>query len=1215
MTHRLTTLALIVGLGLLVSACGGGGGDGGGDSNPPPPNSRPIASFTATPSTGTVPLTVQFDASASTDAGGSIAGYNWNFGDNSAASSGVTTSHVFQTAGTYTVTLTVTDNLGATGSTTRQVTASNIVVPNVVGQTQGAATTAIVGAGLTVGSVNTAASATVPAGNVISQSPAAGTLLSPGSAVNLVVSTGAGGGNLTPVASFTATPSSGAAPLTVQFDAAASSDPDGSIAAYSWNFGDGTAAASGVTVTHVFQTAGTRTVTLTVTDNIGATNSTTRQVTVSPPVDTTPNVFTFVDQINVPVSIEITSAPVTISGINAAAAVSVTGGTYSIGCGAIFTSATGTISNNQTVCVRHTSAATASTGTNTTLTVGGVADTFTSTTAAAAASFAVSGTITAASGSVIDSDVNDPNAAYAPNGSLATVQSIGNPATVGGYANQAGFGAPGRSQVAGDIEDGYRVTLAAGQVLTLTIGDAIAGDLDLYLFDEAGNLVASSEGVGVTETITVTTSGTYIIDVYAYSGATNYVLTIGQVVGTVSTPRLSVLADFVPGELIARFEPAKTGAQSIGMRLSAMGLQMTTSDSVATERPVLIRIDETILTATTTGAAPGVAAQKEVLPLGIAGNVELERKWRTLSAIKQLGKQPGVRYAEPNYILKPSAVPNDRLYNLQWHYPLINLPQAWDITTGSSGVIVAVIDTGVLLAHPDLQGQLISGYDFISDPAIARDGDGRDPNPNDVGDLCCGASSSFHGTHVAGTIAAATNNGIGVAGVAWNARIMPLRALGAGGGTNDDINQAILYAARLPNGSSTLPAQRASIINMSLGGPSFSQAQQDVVTQARNQGVIIIASAGNGAQQGNPISYPAAYTGVVSVGAVTIDKTRAPYSTFNAFVDIAAPGGDSSRDLNGDGYSDDVLSTLGDDSSGSVLFVYNRYQGTSMAAPHAAGVAALMKALNSGLTPAQFDALLSSGQLTQDLGAPGRDDQFGYGLVNAYAAVVAAQTTPTPVPARLVVTPSGLNFGTQGTNATLSLVNGGGGSLSVTSVSDDANWLTVGAASDPATGLGTRTVTVNRAGLVVGTYTASITIASTANTVTVPVIMQVSANNVGANVGFLYVLLLDPVTFATLYQTQLDSSNGVYQFSIPNVVAGSYIVLAGSDNNNDSFICDAAEACGGYPTLASYSPLAVSGNVTGVNFGAGFNAVLQAQSAGASGNRGYARFSGKRIRH
>lgn len=322
-----------------------------------------------------------------------------------------------------------------------------------------------------------------------------------------------------------------------------------------------------------------------------------------------------------------------------------------------------------------------------------------------------------------------------------------------------------------------------------------------------------------------------------------------------------------------------------------------------------------------------------------------------------------------------------------------------------------------------------------------------------------------------------------------------------------------------------------------------------------------------------------------------------------------------SRDRNGDGRPDGVLSVAGDDSGGTLDFVYTFNSGTSMAAPHVAGVTALMKAINPALTPTQFDNLLASGHLTQDLGTAGRDNEFGYGLVGARAAVVAAQTTPAPAPAKLAATPNGLNFGTQGTNATLSLVNSGDGSLSVTSASDNASWLIVGAASDAATGLGTRTVTVNRAGLTVGTYTATITLVSTANTVIIPVIMQVSTSNAVANAGFHYVLLIDPITGETAYDTRLGANNGVYQFSIPGVVAGSYIVLAGSDFNNDLFICDAGEACGAYPVLNSFSPLRVSGSVTGVDFGTGFNTVIRAQSAGApggAGSRGFARFSGKR---
>ena len=263
----------------LLAACGGGGGHGGGAT--PPVNSPPVASFTATPASGPAPLTVQFDASASSDPGGSIASYAWNFGDNTATGAGVTASHVYPAGGIYTVTLIATDNVGATGSTTRQITVT-IPAPSVVGQTQGAATTAILDAGLAVGTVTGATSTTVPAGSVISQDPVAGTGVTPNSAVSLVVSTGVSGTNLPPVALFTATPNAGALPLPVHFSASASHDSDGSIASYNWNFGDNTGTGSGAQVGHEYRTEGTFTATLTVTDNFGATATHSVQVTVSP---------------------------------------------------------------------------------------------------------------------------------------------------------------------------------------------------------------------------------------------------------------------------------------------------------------------------------------------------------------------------------------------------------------------------------------------------------------------------------------------------------------------------------------------------------------------------------------------------------------------------------------------------------------------------------------------------------------------------------------------------------------------------------------------------------------------------------------------------------------------------------------------------------------------------------------------------------------------
>jgi len=358
-------------------------------------------------------------------------------------------------------------------------------------------------------------------------------------------------------------------------------------------------------------------------------------------------------------------------------------------------------------------------------------------------------------------------------------------------------------------------------------------------------------------------------------------------------------------------------------------------------------------------------------------------------------------------------------------------------------VVVAVIDTGVLLDHPDLQANLThngisgDGYDFINDSTSARDGDGIDSNPYDVGDLGVGnGASSFHGTHVSGTVSAVTNNNLGVAGVSWNTRIMPMRVMGVGGGTSYNIAQAVRYAAGLSNDSNTLPSQKADIINLSLGGSSYSQDSQAVYTMARNAGVIIIASAGN--DYSSQPNYPASYDGVVSVSAVDMNSNIAPYSNYGQYVDVAAPGGDTSRDLNGDGRADGVLSTLGNLDGPD----YRYYQGTSMAAPHVAGVAALMKAVNPNLTPDEFDAYLQNFEIVNDMGTPGRDNLYGYGLIDALKAVQAQQGGGT-TSSLLQLSPAALNFGWATTTASLIASVVGTTAITVTSVTDNASWLTV----------------------------------------------------------------------------------------------------------------------------------------------------------------------------
>jgi serine protease len=235
----------------------------------------------------------------------------------------------------------------------------------------------------------------------------------------------------------------------------------------------------------------------------------------------------------------------------------------------------------------------------------------------------------------------------------------------------------------------------------------------------------------------------------------------------------------------------------------------------------------------------------------------------------------------------------------------------------------------------------------------------------------------------------------------------------------------VRYAAGLANDSGTVPERPAQIINLSLGGAPFSQATQALFDEVRAAGVLVVAAAGNQASAA-PV-YPAAYNGVISVSAVDAQRRLAPYSSTGPGIDVAAPGGNNSVDLNGDGYPDGVLSTGGTVGNNGINFAYTFANGTSMASPHVAGVLALMKSVNAQLTPADIDAMLAAGELSDDLGAPGRDDQFGHGMINAQRSVLAALqaggTTPADNP-RLVASASALNFGRDTTSLTLILRNG-----------------------------------------------------------------------------------------------------------------------------------------------------------------------------------------------
>ena len=472
-------------------------------------------------------------------------------------------------------------------------------------------------------------------------------------------------------------------------------------------------------------------------------------------------------------------------------------------------------------------------------------------------------------------------------------------------------------------------------------------------------------------------------------------------------------ADFIEGEVIVRFRPAVHSAS----------LGSLHADGVALERTQIMA-----LPATAVYLARGAGREK------------------TLELARELHARDDVLYAHPNYRGEPFRTPNDPGFPLQWHYAAINLPQAWDRTIGSGNVVVGVVDSGILfdaqnpsLRHPDLASKVVPGFDFISDPQNALDGDGRDGNPFDEGSPV--GQGSYHGSHVAGTIAASTEDNLGVAGVDWSARILPIRVLGPSTGSFVDIFEGMMWAAGIPIPGLPQNPNPASIINMSLGGEvACPQFAQDAIDAVLARGAIVVVAAGNENQNASGVT-PAGCSGVITVGATGFADTRAPYSNFGSRIDVMAPGGDSSVDLNRDGQPDGVLSLTRDDSTGQFSVVFQH--GTSMAAPHVAGAIALMKSIEPDLTAAQALAVLRATARPLTAAACNRPAAFdcGAGLIDVAAALAALdQGQPPPQGGAIVFNPDPADLGAGASEIEIALANPGTGS---------ASWRITGFVSSP----------------------------------------------------------------------------------------------------------------------------------------------------------------------
>lgn len=383
----------------------------------------------------------------------------------------------------------------------------------------------------------------------------------------------------------------------------------------------------------------------------------------------------------------------------------------------------------------------------------------------------------------------------------------------------------------------------------------------------------------------------------------------------------------------------------------------------------------------------------------------------------------GIAYVEPDYRRQAQLTPNDAAYGEQWNLAStygINAANAWNVTTGSSAVVVAVLDTGIRTDHPELAGRTVGGYDFVSDSRIANDGNSRDSDPSDPGDWItaaensagyfrgCGASdSSWHGSHVAGILGATANNSTGIAGVSWNSLILPVRVLGKCGGTVSDIVDAMRWAAGIDVSGVPHNDHPARVINLSLAGSgSCSTAEQSAINDVISQGVVVVVAAGNSNQNAANAS-PGNCSGVINVAATARSGDKASYSNYGTVVTVSAPGGDS---------DDAILSTVDLGAQGPEAPGYAYYAGTSMATPHVAGVVALMLAKNSSLTPTQVSQLLRAAVTQFPSGSSCTTSRCGTGIVNALAAVNAASAsaaatptptrtptrTPTPTPTRKV---------------------------------------------------------------------------------------------------------------------------------------------------------------------------------------------------------------------
>lgn len=814
----------------------------------------------------------------------------------------------------------------------------------------------------------------------------------------------------------------------------------------------------------------------------------------------------------------------------------------------------------------------------------------------------IAGSVGLASQLAIDWDLNDGNqTGRRSNDDPTSAQPLDNPVLLAGTVNQPGSGPAGASQAQGDVNDWFGANLIAGQTVEIEVGgDESTHDIDLYVISaDQAQLGYSDSNSSHYECVRINSTGRYLINVHAFKGAAVYNLRIGPAGTAGSCGNQAAALSFNPQELLA--VPARTSnvttaaprtptsaGRAATLALPAAATQAGVQAISGTgSGPQLLKLPQGRSAmaqglnrlsgrVSAQGVAAGSLTATETVPAAVM----------TLKYAKQLQSSGSYQGVHPNWRMDLQALrgtypPNDPSYPLQrWHYDLINLGSALNRLGGlnlpaARTPVVAVIDDGVMLDHAELYSQLTSaGRSFLTN---INPGDGNSANGDNPATRA--DSPMFHGTHIAGLIAATAFDGRFGASVAPMAQILPLRVFQPGHGASTlDITNAMLYAAGLANNSGSVPARRADVINLSLGSDvSCPVAYQNAIDQVRAAGVLVVAAAGNSSRndQGRRIAVgaPANCRGVISVGAVDVNRQQTYYSNSGSALSLVAPGGDSSTGtINSAGGVNAIYSTIGTfTSAGQRQSGFGPMEGTSLATPHVSAVLALMRHVNPTLTPAQIDTLLTSGKLTDDLGTAGRDNDFGYGLINARKALDAAldllATVPTPSSQPITITPISLDFGAFRSSATLELKANGPTLESVTSIRADSPAVQITAARTDTSGQGTYSLQVDRSLLPVGTSLMRVIVTlNPSRTLTLGMSVTRQDNSASTTTanrsGPVYVVLIDPDRNEVVDTVQATlTPTGRYVWSYAGYNRPRVTVIAGSDLNNDFFICQIGEPC------------------------------------------------------